>query len=80
MKDLETKFKGITMKLSEQSNEEIKRFKKIANYVKGFSDRKPFYVNKMIELFSHFICVKRLSFIVAFDVVGNLFKAFNLFI
>ena len=40
------------MKLSEQSNEEIKRFKKIANYVKGYSERKPFYTNKMIELFS----------------------------
>jgi hypothetical protein len=52
MKDLETKFKGITMKLSEQSNEEIKRFKKIANYVKGYSERKPFYTNKMIELFA----------------------------
>jgi len=53
MRDIETKSKGITMKLSEQSNEEIKRFKKIANYIKGFSDRKPFYVNKMLELFSN---------------------------
>lgn len=53
MRDTNTNCKGITMKLSEQSNEEIKRFKKIANYVKGFSDRKPFYVNKMLELFSN---------------------------
>ena len=52
MRDLETKFKGITMKLSEQSNEEIKRFKKIANYIKGYNERKPFYTNKMIELFN----------------------------
>ena len=52
MRDLETKFKGITMKLSEQSNEEIKRFKKIANYIKGYNERKPFYTNKMIELFA----------------------------
>jgi hypothetical protein len=52
MRDIETKSKGITMKLSEQSNEEIKRFKKIANYIKGYNERKPFYTNKMIELFS----------------------------
>ena len=52
MRDLETNCKGITMKLSEQSNEEIKRFKKIANYIKGYNERKPFYTNKMIELFS----------------------------
>jgi len=51
MKDTETKSRGINMRLSEQSNEEIKRFKKIANYVKGYSERKPFYANKMIELF-----------------------------
>lgn len=52
MRDIETRSKGITMKLSEQSNEEIKRFKKIANYIKGYNERKPFYTNKMIELFS----------------------------
>jgi hypothetical protein len=52
MKDTETKSKGINMRLSEQSNEEIKRFKKIANYIKGYNERKPFYTNKMIELFS----------------------------
>ncbi len=52
MRDIETKSNGITMKLSEQSNEEIKRFKKIANYIKGYNERKPFYTNKMIELFS----------------------------
>jgi len=52
MKDTETKSKGINMRLSEQSNEEIKRFKKIANYIKGYNERKPFYANKMIELFS----------------------------
>ena len=52
MKDTETKSRGINMRLSEQSNEEIKRFKKIANYIKGYNERKPFYTNKMIELFS----------------------------
>ena len=26
--------------------------KKIANYIKGYNERKPFYTNKMIELFS----------------------------
>lgn len=52
MRDIETKSKGITMKLSEQSNEEVKRFKKIANYIKGYNERKPFYTNKMIELFA----------------------------
>ncbi len=52
MKDTETKSKGINMRLSEQSNEEIKRFKKIANYIKGYNERKPFYTNKMIELFA----------------------------
>jgi len=52
MRDLETRSKGITMKLSEQSNEEIKRFKKIANYIKGYNERKPFYTNEMIELFA----------------------------
>ena len=52
MKDTEAKSKGINMRLSEQSNEEIKRFKKIANYIKGYNERKPFYTNKMIELFA----------------------------
>jgi hypothetical protein len=52
MKETETKSRGINMRLSEQSNEEIKRFKKIANYIKGYNERKPFYTNKMIELFS----------------------------
>jgi hypothetical protein len=52
MKDTETKSRGINMRLSEQSNEEIKRFKKIANYIKGYNERKPFYTNKMIELFA----------------------------
>ena len=52
MKDTETKSRGINMCLSEQSNEEIKRFKKIANYIKGYNERKPFYTNKMIELFA----------------------------
>ena len=52
MKDTEAKSKGINMCLSEQSNEEIKRFKKIANYIKGYNERKPFYTNKMIELFA----------------------------
>ena len=46
------KSKGITLKLSSEANEQIKRFKRIANYVKDFSERKTFYTNKMIELFS----------------------------
>ena len=53
MKDTETKSRGINMRLSEQSNEEIKRFKKIANYIKGYNERKTFYANKMLELFSN---------------------------
>ena len=46
--------KGITFKLTPEANEQIKRFKKIANYVKDYSEQKPFYVNKMLESFQHF--------------------------
>jgi hypothetical protein len=49
MKDTETKSKGINFKLSPESNEQIKRFKRIANFVKDYSEQKPFYVNKMLE-------------------------------
>jgi hypothetical protein len=45
--------KGITFKLTPEANEQIKRFKKIANYVKDYSEQKPFYVNKMLEMVEH---------------------------
>lgn len=46
--------KGINFKITPEANEQIKRFKKIANYVKDYSEQKPFYVNKMLESFEHF--------------------------
>lgn len=52
MSNTETKLRGINLQVTPEANEQIKRFKRIANYVKDFSERKTFYTNKMIELFS----------------------------
>jgi len=54
MTDTKSIFRGITMKLTPEANEQIKRFKKIANFIKDYSEQKPFYVNKMLESFQHF--------------------------
>lgn len=51
MSNTEMKLRGINLQVTPEANEQIKRFKRIANYVKDYSERKTFYVNKMLESF-----------------------------
>jgi hypothetical protein len=52
MRDTNTNCKGITLKLTLEANNQVLRFKRISNFIKGYNERKPFYTNKIIELFA----------------------------